>query len=63
MAAVAAEWTLRAANRLREHYPAIKDRFLPAAGNEENFSGQALVIQTINAKLAVPTDARTASGT
>jgi hypothetical protein len=61
-ATVAAEWTLRSANRLHDNYPAIMDRFLLAAGTEESFSGQALLIQTINAKLDVLINARTQSG-
>jgi hypothetical protein len=38
----------------------IADRFLLASGNDASFSGQALLIQDINAKLAVLTEARTA---
>lgn len=55
----AARWILRTANLLHDYYPAIADRFLLASGDDASFSGQALVIQTINAKLAVLTDART----
>jgi hypothetical protein len=57
-ARVAAEWMLRTANLLHEHYPAIADRFLLASGDEGSFSGQALLIQNINAKLAVLSEAR-----
>ena len=57
-AGVAAAWTLVVANRLHTQYPAIADEFLLAAGNHEAFSGQALLVQTINAKLAVLTEAR-----
>jgi hypothetical protein len=55
----AAEWTLRTANLLHDYYPAAADRFVLASGDESSFSGQALLIQTINAKLTVLTDART----
>ena len=55
----AARWILKTANLLHARYPAIADRFLLAEGNEDSFSGQALAIQTINAKLAVLADART----
>jgi hypothetical protein len=51
-------WILRTANGLHEHYPAIADRFLLASGDESQFSGQALLIQNLNAKLAVLTEAR-----
>jgi hypothetical protein len=54
-----ATWTLRTANLLHELHPAIADRFLLASADHNAFSGQALQIQTINAKLAVLTDART----
>jgi hypothetical protein len=54
-----AQWTLRTANRLHAHYPAIADRFLLASGDESSFSGQALLIQTVNAKLSVLGEART----
>ena len=52
-------WILRTANLLHEHYPAIADDFLLASGDESQFSGQALLIQNVNAKLAVLTEART----
>ena len=53
-----AHWTLRTANLLHAHYPAIPDRFLLASGDEGSFSGQALLIQTLNAKLSVLGEAR-----
>jgi hypothetical protein len=55
-----AGWILRTANLLAERHPAIADRFLLASGNAAAFSGQVLLIQDINAKLAVLTEARTA---
>jgi hypothetical protein len=58
----AAEWTLRTTNGLHARFPAITDAFLLAAGNHQAFSGQALIIQTMNAKLAVLTSARTGLG-
>jgi hypothetical protein len=54
----ASRWILRTANLLDEFYPAIADRLLLASGSSDAFSGQALVIQTINAKLGVLTKAR-----
>jgi hypothetical protein len=57
-----ATWTLQTANRLHESFPAIADAFLLAAGDESRFSGQALAIQRVNAKLAVLINARTALG-
>jgi hypothetical protein len=62
-AAVGAEWMLVVANGLRARFPAIKDEFLLASGDEGSFSGQALLIQTINAKLRVLRDARKGLGT
>jgi hypothetical protein len=59
----AATWVLKTANLLHDYYPAIADRFVLAEGDQNSFSGQALVIQTINAKLAVLTEARTAIST
>jgi hypothetical protein len=53
-----AQWTLRTANLLHSHYPAIADRFLLASGDEGSFSGQALLIQTLVAKLSVLGEAR-----
>jgi hypothetical protein len=58
-AAVAAEWTLRVGNQLHRSFPAIADEFVLAAGDQNAFSGQALLIQTINAKMAVLAKART----
>lgn len=57
-ARVAGEWTLRTSNALHEGFPAIVDRFLLASGNPDAFSGQALHIQTINAKIDVLTGTR-----
>jgi len=61
-AAVVAEWTLRTANGLRARFPAIVDEFVLAAGNDQAFSGQALQIQHVNAKLDVLTRARKGLG-
>jgi hypothetical protein len=61
-AAVAAEWTLRTSNQLHRRFPAIADEFILAAGDQNHFSGQALLIQTINAKMAVLVRARTGLG-
>jgi len=61
-AGVAAEWTLRVGNQLHRRFPAIADEFVLAAGDRNAFSGQALLIQTINAKLAVLAKARTGLG-
>lgn len=61
-AAVAAEWTLQVGHQLHRRYPAIADEFVLAAGDQSAFSGQALLIQTINAKMAVLTKARTGLG-
>jgi len=53
------DWNARTANLLQHHYPAILDRFLLASADPARFSGQALLIQSIDAKLAVLTEART----
>jgi hypothetical protein len=58
-ASEAAAWTLATANLLHVNCPAIADNFLFAAGDQRSFSGQALLVQTVNAKLAVLTAART----
>lgn len=61
-AGVVAHWTLRTANGLHVRFPAIADEFLLAAGNDQAFSGQALQIQTMNAKMAVLGKARKGLG-
>ena len=58
----AAEWTLRTANLLHDHYPAVADEFLLASGDEQQFSGQALAIRTLAVKIAVLSEARTRLG-
>jgi hypothetical protein len=45
-------------NTLHARYPAVADRFILASGDENSFSGQALLIQTLNAKLSVLGQAR-----
>ena len=54
----AAEWTLRTANLLHAHYPAIADEFLLASGNEEHNADQALAVNTLAAKIDVLARAR-----
>jgi hypothetical protein len=51
-------WTLFTSNRLEKHHPAIADRFLLVSGDDENLSGQALIVNTIAAKLALLSSAR-----
>jgi hypothetical protein len=58
----AAEWTLVTSTHLHDGFPAIADEFLFATGNPDAYSGQALVIQTLNAKMAVLNEARTGLG-
>jgi hypothetical protein len=43
---------------LHARYPAIADRFILASGDAGSFSGQALLSQTVNAKLLVLGQAR-----
>lgn len=57
-ARVAAEWTLRTANLLDQHYPALADEFILATGEDETFSGQALAVRTLAVKLNVLAQAR-----
>jgi hypothetical protein len=57
----AATWDLYTANRLHRHYPAIADRFRLASGDEKHSSVQA-AISTLDAKLAVLSEARTQLG-
>jgi hypothetical protein len=57
-AGAVAQWTLRTANVLHARYPAIADRFILASGDAGSFSGQALLSQTVNAKLLVLGQAR-----
>jgi hypothetical protein len=54
----AAAWTLRTANLLHEHFPAIADEFLLATGEEEHHSDQALAVRTLAVKLNVLAQAR-----
>ena len=46
-------WSQRVTPVLAEHFPAYVDAFRLARGDPEHFSGQALAIRTINAKLDV----------
>jgi hypothetical protein len=62
VARVAGTWQLRTMNRLDRHLPHLADAFMLASGNEENFSGQALVINTLNAKMGVLIEARSRIG-
>jgi hypothetical protein len=57
-ARVAAEWTLRTANLLDQHYPTLADEFILATGEDETFSGQALAVRTLAVKLNVLAQAR-----
>jgi hypothetical protein len=57
-ARVAAEWTLRTANLLHQHYPAAADEFLLAAASEDEYSGQALAIRSLAVKIEVLSVAR-----
>ncbi len=61
-ASVAAEWTLRVGNALSRRFSAIVDECILAAGNDQHFSGQALLIQTLNAKMDVLGNARKGLG-
>lgn len=54
----ARSWVDRALRTLGEQFPAYADEFRVAAGDHESFSGQALVIRTINVKLEVVKQAR-----
>ena len=58
----AAAWTLRTANLLHEHYPAVADEFLLATGEEQHFSGQALAVRTLAVKIDVLANARKGLG-
>jgi hypothetical protein len=58
----AATWTLQTANGLHDGFPACADEFLLASGDAANFSGQALVINTLNAKMSVLKEARKGLG-
>ena len=59
----AATWTLQTANRLHAGFPASADEFLLASGDADNFSGQALLVNTLNTKMAVLKEARQRLGT
>jgi len=54
----AGTWTLETANRLHDGFPASADEFLLASGDANHLSGQALVINTLNTKMAVLKEAR-----
>ncbi len=62
MSGIAAEFYLVTANRLDSEFPAIADEFMLAAGDQSQASGQVLLINTINQKLRVLTDARKGIG-
>ena len=51
-------WTLMTSVLLHEHFPALADEFMLAAGDEQHFSGQALTVQTLAVKLDVLSQAR-----
>ncbi len=58
MSHIAAEFYLTTANRLDAEFPAIADEFVLAAGDQSQFNGQALLINTINKKMQVLIEAR-----
>ncbi len=58
MSHIAAEFYLTTANRLDAEFPAIADEFMLAAGDQSQFNGQALLINTINKKMQVLIEAR-----
>ena len=49
----AAEWMLYTSNRLDRHIPALADHFLQAEGDQERLSGQALIVNSVAAKIKV----------
>jgi hypothetical protein len=55
-------WTLGTSNALHEGFPAIADRFILAARDPDDDSGETPVVQTIKAKMEVLESARLGMG-
>jgi hypothetical protein len=55
---IATDWFAATADALQEHFPAILDQFMLASGDQEHFSGSALVGSLMNARLSVLTRVR-----